>query len=103
MGAPMPAFSESAKTSAMSSKDPRIIEFPINLNVGAVRTLAVSVRERTCLRSVCTFLDVTAEIHDFPAHSGMEDVGHFLLRAIITRHDDEQLRDCCYSRGTEDG
>ena len=39
-----------------------------------------------------TFLEVTPEIKNLPAHGGNKKVGNFLLRGIVAAHDKSELR-----------
>lgn len=101
-GAPMPAFSDSVKTSARSSSEPRISEFPTSLKVGA----AYAIREAAFTSSAWdthTFLDIPTKVEELPAYCRVKDMGDLLLGAIVSRHDDYKLRPGCCNRRTEDG
>ena len=39
-----------------------------------------------------TFLEVTPEIKNLPAHGGNKKIGNFLLRGIVAAHDKSELR-----------
>ena len=85
----------------MSSRDPRINAFPMSLNVDAVQVLFETNHRELINQEKRTLLNVTTEIHDFAANSGVKEVSYLLLRTIIPGHDYDELGSCSCGGRTE--
>ena len=73
----------------MISRQPRSIELPISLSVGAVN------EGNECDRELCvaiaTLFQVLTQVDDFARHGWNQDEGDFLLGVIISAHAENKL------------
>ena len=84
----IPAFSPIVIASAATSMHPKIIELPISLSVGANGSLVLSQQ----FDGAPTFLEIEAEIDNFPSYGRHKEICDLFLRPIVARHAKDELR-----------